>query len=42
MVSKCQRSIRRIGLFSEGKENYESDIEDKMDLDQADNDKNPF
>ena len=39
MVVKRKKTRRKISLSSEEKENYESDIEDKTDPNQASNDK---
>ena len=40
MATRCQRARGGINLFSEEEENYESDIGDKTDSNQASNDKN--
>ena len=40
MAARCPKARRRISLSSEKEENYESNTKDKMDLDQAGNDKN--
>ncbi len=40
IVAKRQRVRRGISLFSEEKENYESDTGDEMDINQADDNKN--
>ena len=42
IAARRQRTRRRISLSSEKEENYESDIRDKTDPDQAGNDKNPL
>ena len=40
MITRRQKARKRISLFSEEEENYENDIRDETDLDQADNNKN--
>ncbi len=42
MAAKHQRARGGISSSSEEEENYESDIEDETDLDQANDDKNPL
>ena len=42
MAAKCQRAREGNSLCSEEKENYKSDIRDKTDPEQADNNKNPL
>ncbi len=42
MIAKHQRTRGGISLFSEEKENYESDTGDKIDPDQVGNDENPL
>ena len=42
MAAKRRRARGGVGLYSEEEENYKSDIGDKMNLDQAGNDKNPL
>ena len=40
IAARCQKVRGRISLLSEEEENYENDTRDKMDWDQAGNDKN--
>ena len=42
MAAKRQRAKGGISLSSEKKENYESDIGDETDTDQANNNENPL
>lgn len=37
MIAKPCRNIKEISLFSKEKKNYQSDIGDNIDLDQANN-----
>ena len=42
MATKYRRAKKEISLSSEEEENYESDIRDERDPDQANNDENPL
>ena len=42
MIARRQRVGREISLSSEEEENYESNIRDETDLNQAGNNKNPL
>ena len=40
MAARCQKARSGISLSNEEEENYENNIRDEIDLDQASNDKN--